>query len=92
MAGASKIIYTLLWQFLVQTNSRRTYITIVRTPLFKGGSEFQIPHLEGGKSEKFKKGGGSMVQGQVFLKDGGVGSAGLALFLFNFFKVHHFYN
>ena len=28
-----------------------------------------------------------MVQGQVFLKGGG----GLALFIFNFFKVYHFY-
>ena len=33
-----------------------------------------------------KKGGGSMVQGHMFLKEGG-----LALFLFNFFKVYHFY-
>ena len=32
-------------------------------------------------------GGGSMVQGQVFFK----GRGGLALFLFNFFKVYHFY-
>ena len=31
-----------------------------------------------------------MVQGQVFLKGGG-GAGGLALFLFNFFKVYHFY-
>ena len=29
-----------------------------------------------GKSEKFKKGGGSMVQGQVFLKIGGGGGGG----------------
>ena len=30
-----------------------------------------------------------MMQGQVFLKGGGEGE--LALFLLNFFKVHHFY-
>ena len=39
------------------------------------------------KSEKLKKGGGSMVQGQVLLKE----KEGGALFLFNFFKVYHFY-
>ena len=31
-----------------------------------------------------------MVQGQVFLKEGG-GGGGLALFLFKFFKVYDFY-
>ena len=31
---------------------------------------FWLPHPEGGH-EKLKKGGGSMVQGQVFLKAGG---------------------
>ena len=62
---------------------------MVWTPPFflKGGSEFQLPHSEGRESEKLKKGGGSMVQGQVFLKERG----GLSLFLFNFFKVYHFY-
>ena len=35
-------------------------------------------------SEIFKKGGGSMVQGQVFLK------GQLTLFLFHFSKVYHF--
>ena len=40
----------------------------------------------GGESEKLKKGDGSMVQGQVFLK-----RRGLKLFLFDFFKVYHFY-
>ena len=40
----------------------------------------------GNSSEKWKK-SESMVQGQVFLKGGG----GLALFIFNFFKVYHFY-
>ena len=43
------------------------------------------------ESEKLKKGGGNMVQGQVFLKGGGGGEGGLPLFLFNFFKVYHFY-
>ena len=43
------------------------------------------PTAEGGNL-KNKKGGGSMVQGQVFLKGGG----GLTLFLFNFFEVYHF--
>ena len=33
-------------------------------------------YLKGGDSEKFKNGGGGMVQGQVFLKGGG-GGAGL---------------
>ena len=42
-----------------------------------------IPRGEG--LWKIKKGGGSMVQGQVFLKGGG-----LAFVLFNFFKVYHF--
>ena len=35
-----------------------------------------------------KKQGGSMVQGQVFLKEGC--RVGVALFLFSFFKVYHF--
>ena len=47
------------------------------------------------ESEKFLKGdGGRMVQGQVFLKWGGPppgGGEGLALSLFKFFKVYHFY-
>ena len=43
----------------------------------------------GGGIWKIKKGGGRMVQGQVFLKDGGRGVE--ALSLFNFFKVYHFY-
>ena len=41
-----------------------------------------------------KKEGGSIVQGLVVLKGGDVGRRGegrLALFLFNFFKVYHFY-
>ena len=40
------------------------------------------------KSPRFtvKKGGERMVQEQVFLK-----GAGVTLFLFNFFKVYHFY-
>ena len=60
--------------------------------------ELYIPFITWGKvnfdylprrregSEKLKKGGGSMVQGQVFLK-----GKGLTLFLFSFFKVYHFY-
>ena len=40
-----------------------------------------------GEPEKLKKGGGSMVQGQVLLKE----KEGGALFLFNFFKVYRFY-
>ena len=40
---------------------------IVWTPLLKRGSKFQLPPPEGGgESEKLKKGGRSMVQGQVF--------------------------
>ena len=50
-------------------------ISIVQAPL--GG---------GGESEKLKKGSGSMVQGQVIVKEGG-----LAFSQFNFFKVYHFY-
>ena len=47
-----------------------------------------LPRRMGGEGEfeKLKKGGGSMVQGQVFLK-----GRGLALFLFSFSKVYHFY-
>ena len=47
-----------------------------------------------GVISKIKKGGGSMVQEQVFLKrtgGWGVGGGGLAIFLFNFLKVYHFY-
>ena len=55
-------------------------VNIVQTP---------PPHLitspGGGESEKLKNGGGSVVQGQVFL------IVGLLLFLFKFFKVYHFY-
>ena len=41
-------------------------------PLFKGGRLILITSPgRGGDSEKLKKGGGSMVQGQVFLKEGG---------------------
>ena len=32
-----------------------------------------------------------MVQGQVFLKKEGGGGGGMALFVFNFFKVYQFY-
>ena len=45
-------------------------------PFFKGGggSKFLITFPGGGgESEKLKKGGGSMVQAQVFLKGWGTG-------------------
>ena len=69
------------------------YVSIVRTrprtPILRaGGSKFWLSPPGGGEGGdlKNKKGGGSMVQEQVILK------AGLALSLFNFFKVYHFYN
>ena len=59
---------------------------IVRTPYFFKGGELNFNYLpRRGESEKSKKMGGSMVQEQVFLK------GGLALILFNFFKVYYFY-
>ena len=58
---------------------------IVRIPLFKGG-EVNFDYLPQRENLKnLKKGSGSMVQGQAFLK------GGLTLFLFNFLKVYHFY-
>ena len=39
---------------------------------------------------KLKKGGASIVQGQVFLKDGGGGGGG-GTFQFIFLKVYNFY-
>ena len=57
-------------------------------PLFMWGNKFLLPPPPtggGGESEKLKKGGGSMVQG--LLKTRGE----LTLFLFNFFKICHFY-
>ena len=47
-----------------------------------------ITSLEEGGYNKIKK-GGSMVQGQLFLK--GVPWEGGALFLFNFYKDYHFH-
>ena len=45
--------------------------TIVPTPFFSNGGEVNFNNLpRRGGSEKLKKGGGSMVQGQVFLKTG----------------------
>ena len=41
---------------------------------------------DGRNAEKLKYGAASLLQGQVFLKE-----AGLEPFLFNFFKVYHFY-
>ena len=55
-------------------------------PFLKGGSKFWLPPPEEGIWKIKNGGGGSMVQGQVFIKGGR-----LALFLFNFFKVYHFY-
>ena len=53
---------------------------IVQTSLFlKEGSKFWLPRPEG-ESKNYKKGGESMVQGQVLLKKGG----GLTLFLITF--------
>ena len=51
----------------------------------RGGVNCDYLSRRGG-SEKLKKAGGSMVQGQVLLK-----GRGLTLFLFFFFKVYHFY-
>ena len=55
-------------------------------PFYRGGKGILITFPGWDESEKLKKVGGSMVQGQVFLKGGG----GLTLFLFKFFKVYHF--
>ena len=49
-----------LGKFIVQTPPH---------PFLTEGSKFLLPPSEGG-SEKLKKGGGSMVQGQFFLKEG----------------------
>ena len=65
---------------------------IVRTPDLG-----YLPQREG--SKKLEKGGGNMVQGQVLLKvceyvcvfEEGEGGEELTLFVFNFFKVYHFY-
>ena len=61
-----------------------------RPSLFLKGREVNFKYLtlpqRRGESEKLKEGGGCMGQGQVFLKE-----VGLAFFLFNFFKVYHFY-
>ena len=38
------------------------------SPFLKGGSKLWLAPTEGVESEKLKKGGGTMVQGQVFLK------------------------
>ena len=55
---------------------------------FETGKEVNFDYLpqRGEGNLKNKKKGEYMVQGQVFLKGGG-----LTLFLFNFFKVYHFY-
>ena len=38
------------------------------SPFLKGGSKLWLAPPDGVESEKLKKGGGTMVQGQVFLK------------------------
>ena len=61
-------------------------------PLFKRGrgSKFWLPPLEGG-SEKLKKGGGSMVQGQVFLREGGWHCSYLMLSRFVIFAFRNYF-
>ena len=54
-----------------------------------GGGRVNFDYLPQGGPENLKKGGGSMVQGQAFLKEWREGG-GLALFLFNFFKFYRF--
>ena len=63
------------WQFKDHISGRR-HKTTVRTfpPSFLKGGEVNFDYLPWrGESEKLKKAGGSMVQGQVFLKWAGVG-------------------
>ena len=68
------------------------FCNIVQPPLFFKGGEgegwvnFDYLPQRGG-IWKITNGGGSMVQGQVSWKEG----RGLAVFLFNFFKVYRFY-
>ena len=70
---------------------RKHDIVRIPSPTFKkgaGGVNFDyLPKR--GESEKLKKGGESMVQGKVLLKKKGGGK--LTLFVFNSFKVYHFY-
>ena len=77
-------IYSIIWVgFYYNTGKHSLPPPILKGP---GGGGVIFDYLPWrGNSEKLKKGGGSMVQGQVLLK--GV----LSLFLFNFFKVYHFY-
>ena len=66
--------------------STKTLVLTPTPPFSRGGINFDyLPPPRGGESEKLKKGGGSMVQG--LLKTRGE----LTLFLFNFFKICHFY-
>ena len=64
---------------LLRLRKKRICMFIVRTPppplfFFKGGGEVSFDYRPRRReSEKLKKEGGSMVQGQVFLKGGGVG-------------------
>ena len=70
---------------IAETIWDRTFIVQTTPHKGRGGVNFDYLPLEGG-TEKFKKGGRSMVKGQVFLK-----GEGLAFSLCNFFKVYQFY-
>ena len=81
---SENIFYTVIYAMLIQIF---TCSIVWTTPLPRWGwgeSKFEIPPPEG-ETWKIKKGGGSILQMQVFLKEGG-----LAFFLFNFLKVYHF--
>ena len=72
--------------------NKKIYIqreTIVWTCTLLKGGQVNFNYLPPEWGTLKKKGGGSMMHGQVFLKDAGGGR--LELFLFNFFKVCHFY-
>ena len=61
-------------------------------PLFNGGEVNFDYSPRGVESEKFEKGGRSVVQGKVFLKLGWGGEGvGAGSFSINFFNVYHFY-
>ena len=64
-----------------------TTFTYFRLPFFKEEGKFCLPSPEGGGIWKIKKRGWKYGVGAGLLKRGG----GLVFFLFNFFKVYHFY-
>ena len=79
---------------LKYNNDALTTLFELPPPFFKGGSKFYNYFRWRGEFENLKKWveGGSMVQGQVLLKGRGRGEGDfLALSVFNFFKVCHFY-